>query len=126
MVCLIIFILILGLFEIVSNIFHVSKGSIEKIGQSAKKQHQELPLDIKDIHFFIKAIVMLMFGILFILVGILYLFHVDPDFVFGKGLFLLFGIYGVIQAVIYRRPINVWLSMIVYIIPIVLYYVINN
>lgn len=118
------FILILGIFEIISNIFHLSKGSIDKIGQSAKRQHQELPLNIKDIHFFIKAIIMLIFGLMFLITGILYFLNIDQNIVFGMLTFISFGLYGLLQAILYSKTLNVWLSVVVYNIPLLLYYII--
>ncbi len=117
------FISILGIFEIISNIFHLSKGSIDKIGQSAKRQHQELPLNIKDIHFFIKAIIMLIFGIMFLIIGIIYFSSKEHNSFFSIFLLGLFGLYGILQAVLYRKTLNVWLSAIVYNIPILVYYI---
>jgi hypothetical protein len=117
------FILAYGIFEIVSNIFHLSKGSVEKIGQSAKRQHQELPLYINDIHFFVKAIIMFAFGILFITVWLFYILNIDPEIHFGLIIFILHGGYGLIQAIIYRKYFNVWPAAVVYNIPLILFFV---
>ncbi|TAL31526.1 MAG: hypothetical protein EPN93_17175 [Spirochaetes bacterium] len=108
----------LGAFEIVSNAFHLSKGSITGIGQSAKRQHQELPLDIADAHFFIKALIMLGFGLIFVaLSGLYFLTGNMAPWVVPAGL-ASFSAYGFVQAAAYRRTPNVWLSALVYSIPL--------
>jgi len=50
----IIVMMIFGFFEIISNMFHLSKKTISNIAKSGKKQHQELDLKLSDSHFFIK------------------------------------------------------------------------
>lgn len=115
------FILAYGIFEIISNIFHLLKGSVEKIGQSAKKQHQELPLNISDKHFFVKAIIMFIFGLLFLIAGLFFLLNIDPHFFFGIAIFVLHGVYGLVQAIIYRKYFNVWPAAVVYNIPLILF-----
>lgn len=121
MIYFIYIIIIYGIFEIISNIFHLSKGSIEKIGQSAKRQHQELPLNIKDIHFFVKAIIMLIFGLMVLITGLFFLQNTDKHFFFGIIVFALHGAYGFVQAVIYRKYFNVWPAAIVYNIPLIVF-----
>ena len=110
-------ILILGLFEIVSNLFHLLKGTKEKIGMSAKRQHQELPLDIDYKHFYIKTWIMFIFGVLLTASGLL-------AYTTGKNEFLvpvlvLFAFYGLAQAVYYRQTYKVWTSAIVYLLPLI-------
>jgi hypothetical protein len=56
-----------GIFEIISNLFHLSKKTIPNIAKSGKKQHQELDLKLSDNHFFYKVIIIFIFGILFLL-----------------------------------------------------------
>jgi hypothetical protein len=116
---LVIIITILGIFEIISNLFHLSKMNKDAIGQSAKRQHQELSLLLPDIHFYIKAIIMFVFGWLFFASGIVY-FIFDDETLLGAVLFL-FGLYGLLQALYYKRPYKVWMSLIVYFLPIVVF-----
>lgn len=113
------FIIILGLFEVISNAVHLSKGSISSIGKSARKQHQEIPLDLPDQHFFIKAIIMFLFGILMLISGLLTLFHLERYVLLAGTCVCLFGIYGVIQAIIYRKEVKVWPAALVYNVPLI-------
>ena len=46
--------LLLGFFEIISNLIHLAKKSKEEISKSAKRQHQEIPLMLANNHFFEK------------------------------------------------------------------------
>lgn len=109
-------ILALGLFEIVSNLFHLLKGTREKIGLSAKRQHQELPLDIDCHHFYWKAWIMFVFGLAFTASGLMAYIMAKPEFLFPA--LTLFAIYGLAQAIYYRRTYKVWTSAIVYILPL--------
>ncbi len=111
---------LLGAFEVVSNTYHLSKGSIAEAGRSAKRQHQELPPDIRDVHFFVKAIIMLGFGLLFLVSSILFVANADPRHAVGSIAFVLFACYGVAQAVVYRKAFNVWPASLVYAVPLVL------
>jgi hypothetical protein len=121
----VIIMLLYGIFEIVSNSVHFSKGSKTKIGESAKKQHQELPLDIGPLHFFYKAIIMFIIGVLLVASSLTYLFYNTEI-----GLkFTLFNIifhsgYGLIQLVVYHRTYKVWGSFVVYSIPLIVYLII--
>ena len=50
------FFIILGVFEVISNAYHLTRGSKERIGNSAKKQHGELPKNLSAEHYVAKAI----------------------------------------------------------------------
>lgn len=119
-----IFLLIIGVFEIISNLFHISKGSIDAIGVSAKRQHQEIPGNSPNFNFFIKAIIMFIFGIVFTVSGIVSLL------VSGTSILVLIStsmlsLYGVIQAVIYRKCKSVWGAMVVYSLPLIIFLVVK-
>lgn len=109
-------VLLLGLFEIVSNLFHLLRGGKEKIGLSAKRQHQELPLDLGYQHFFIKAWIMFIFGLLFTASGLLAYTTANHEFLYPP--LVLFAIYGLAQAFYYRRTYKVWTSAILYLLPL--------
>ncbi len=109
-------VLLLGLFEIVSNLFHLLRGSKEKIGLSAKRQHQELPLGLGYEHFFIKAWIMFGFGLLFTASGLLAL--TTTKYVYLFPAVVLFAVYGLAQAFYYRQTYKVWTSAIVYLLPL--------
>jgi hypothetical protein len=112
-------VLLLGTFEVLSNGYHLSKGSVKAIGQSAKRQHRELPLEVAEIHFFVKAMAMFGFGLLFLLVGALFVLGKDPQRHAAVIVFGLFSAYGVLQAIVYRRTFNVWPAALVYSAPLV-------
>jgi hypothetical protein len=116
---LVIILTILGIAEILSNLFHLAKLNKNAIGQSAKRQHQELSLHLPDGHFYIKAIVMFVFGWLFFASGFVY-FIFNDETLLGVVLFL-FGLYGLLQALYYKRPYKVWMSLIVYLLPFVVF-----
>jgi hypothetical protein len=121
-----IILLIFGLFEVVSNLYHLTRGSKTKIGESARKQHQELPLNIGVHHFYYKAILMLAVGILFLTSSLIY-FSIGESkgelFTLYSSIFLC--VYGFVQAVIYFRTIKVWASCIVYSLPLIFYFIVN-
>lgn len=119
------FFLLFGVSEIASNLFHLSKGTVAAIGKSAKKQHQELSLLLSEVHFFVKAIMMLAFGILFLTAGIVALFNIENGLVIITVSVISFGAYGVLQALFYRKPVNVWLSAIVYNLPLIIFFIIK-
>jgi hypothetical protein len=122
---LIIIMLIFGLFELLSNLLHLSKGSKIKIGESAKKQHQELPLDAGLNHFYYKAIIMFGFGILFLLSSLTYfLADSNTGIIFTRVNSILMSVYGLIQLIIYYRTYKVWTSFLVYCIPLIAYFII--
>lgn len=109
-------VVLLGVFEIASNLFHLLRGSKEKIGLSAKRQHQELPLDLDYRHFFVKAWIMFIFGLLFTASGLLAYTTAKNEFLFPA--LVLFAVYGLAQAFYYRRTYKVWTSAIVYLLPL--------
>lgn len=112
------FIIALGMFEIVSNIYHLLKGNKEAIGLSAKKQHQELSLELGYRHFYMKAIIMFIFGILFTSSGSIALRSGNSNFF--EIVLILFALYGIAQSIFYKRPYKVWISMGVYILPLII------
>ena len=112
--------LLLGLFEIVSNLFHISKKSADKIGASAKRQHQEISLSLPNIHFYYKCLIMFAFGFLFLIAGIFSYYSLPFSSLIVWIAVIGLGLYGVIQAIIYRTEIRVWPAMIVYNIPLLL------
>lgn len=116
----IIIIMILGAFEIISNMFHLSKKTISDIAKSGKKQHQELDLKLSDSHFYYKVIIMFVFGILFFITSFLSLLNICNVAMFY--ILIVFGFYGLFQAAFYRKNIKVWPAMIVYNIPLLVYY----
>ena len=119
------FVLALGLFEIASNLYHLSKGTIIKIGASGKKQHQEISVQLNEIHFFVKVLIMFFFGILLSASAGICLITKEAGFTFLFTSILLFGLYGLFQAVYYRKPYSVWSSAIVYNIPLVVFIILK-
>ncbi|HEX3019305.1 MAG TPA: hypothetical protein VHP36_03340 [Chitinispirillaceae bacterium] len=115
----IIVMIFLGVFEIISNLFHISKKTVTDIGKSGKKQHQELDLKLSDTHFFYKVIIMFIFGILLSITSLLALLNVWVISLFF--ILILFGLYGIFQAIFYRKSIKAWSAMIVYNIPLIIY-----
>lgn len=115
-------VLALGLFEFFSNAYHLSRGSVSKVASSSRKQHQEISLSLPDAHFFWKAVIMFVFGVFFLAAfGCL----LAGTFYAGKFSFsvaFLFGLYGLVQALVYYRQLRVWPAMMVYNIPLVLYF----
>jgi len=120
MIALIYAVIALGLFEIVSNLYHLSNGNKDLIGKSAKRQHLELALELADFHFYVKAVIMFVFGIFFTASGLVALS--DDSFLFLSVVLTLFAIYGLAQAVYYKRPYKVWMSLIVYILPLLFFF----
>jgi hypothetical protein len=92
------------------------KGNKEKIGLSAKRQHQELPLDLDYQHFYWKAWIMLVFGLLLTASGLVAYTTTKHEYLFP--VLALFAIYGLAQAFYYRRTYKVWTSAIVYLLPL--------
>lgn len=114
---LIYLVIALGLFEIISNLFHFTKGTKSSIGNSAKRQHQELSLDLDSKHFYLKAIIMFVFGILLLATGsISLIYHFNTPLLISLSMFAL---YGFAQAVYYLKPYKVWLSLVVYLLPLI-------
>lgn len=112
-----IFFLIVGVFEICSNLIHLTRGSIDKIGQSARKQHGELPPDLDMKHYVIKAILMFILGILYLVIGIILLLGNSNRVLIITGLAIM-GFYGFIQALIYKKPFRIWMGAVVHNIPL--------
>jgi hypothetical protein len=117
----IIILFVFGIAEVVSNFFHLLKGSKIKIGASARKQHQELPADTQDIDFFYKAIIMFVIGLLYVLSSTSY-FLLDTrtgiGFIWVNS--IIMSVYALIQLIIYYRTYKVWTSFIVYSIPLLI------
>lgn len=113
--------LLLGAFEFLSNAYHLTRGSVAEISKSAKKQHQEMPMDLKDRHYLIKAILMLLFGIAFLGIGISILltgrFQYWPAVLVMTG----FSLYSFVQALLYRRFWRVWMAILVYSLPLIIF-----
>jgi len=116
--------LVYGIFEICSNLFHFTRGSKIKIGESAKKQHQELPLDVSPLRFFYKAIIMFAFGILFTLSSVIYLLNPAVGLLLVFYTAILHVVYALIQLIVYRRCYKVWCSFVVYSLPLIVYWII--
>ena len=122
----IIILLVYGIFEIGSNLFHLSKGTKIKIAESAKKQHQEIPPDLTTGQYYYKAILMFIIGILFTLSSLTYFFYdtkIGLEFTLINS--IIHGVYGLIQLIVYYRFIRVWGAFVVYSIPLILYFVIS-
>ncbi len=115
--------LALGVFEIVSNAWHLSRGSVRAIGQSAKRQHGEIPESLPDVHFFVKAIVMFAFGLLFLASAGCFFLYDGGCGPFTTAVVVSFAAYGLAQALIYRRTPSAWMSAVVYALPAVAYFV---
>lgn len=113
------FVLALGFFEVVSNLYHLSKGSISKIGESAKKQHREISTELSSKHFFVKVILMFSFGLFQITASLAYLFNLESGWFLLFYACITFGSYGILQALFYRKPYSVWSSAFVYNIPVI-------
>ena len=114
------FLMILGIFEVISNAFHLSKRNKASIGKSARGQHQELPTNISDIDYFYKVMIMFLFGIAFVISSVMLLFEIYLAFVFTWITVVCFGLYGFIQALLYRSEWKVWTAMLVYNVPLIL------
>jgi hypothetical protein len=113
-----------GIFGIVSNLFHFSKGSKIKIGESAKKQHREIPLDLDPEQFYYKAVLMFITGILFTLSSLTYfLYDTKTGIEFTLINSIIHSGYGLIQLIIYYRFYRVWGAFVVYSIPLILYFI---
>lgn len=113
------FIALLGIFQIISNLIHLTKGSKTKIGDSAKRQHQEISTDLPAEHFYYKALIMFVFGWLFLVSGILaYFVQIDEGLIISV---IPVGLYGIVQAIIYKKPLKVWIAGFVYNIPMIVY-----
>lgn len=115
----VIFVLILLIFgdiEVITNLFHLTRGAKNKIAQSAKKQHGELPKNLSDGHYIIKAGIMLSFGLIFIVIG-----FIPFSYTMIRNTLVLFSVYGIIQAIVYRGYWATLSSAIVYSMPYLLF-----
>ncbi len=117
--------LIFGIIEFVSNLFHLSKKTNSKRSESSRKQHQEIPPDLSSTHYIVKAMIMFLFGALFLLSGIL--MQLNGKFIPGLfyGSLLLFALYSLIQAVIYRKYWKVWSALLVYNLPLIIFLILH-
>jgi hypothetical protein len=121
----IILLLAYGIWGIGSNLYHFSKGSKIKIGESAKKQHGEIPRDLDIIQYYYKAILMFITGILFTLSSLIYFFadtKIGLEFSLINS--IIHSVYGFIQLIVYYRYYRVWGAFVVYSIPLILYLII--
>lgn len=112
-----------GILETLSNAFHLSKGNVSAIARSARKQHQEIPLASPDAHFFYKVILMLILGVLFMASSALFFIKYPAATVFTFVNTLLLSLYGLIQLIMYYRTWRVWLSFLVYSIPLLFFFI---
>jgi hypothetical protein len=121
----IIILLAYGIWGIGSNLYHFSKGSKIKIGESAKKQHGEIPRDLDIQQYYYKAILMFITGILFTLSSLIYFFYdAKIGLAFTLVNSIIHSIYGFIQLIIFYRYYRVWGAFVVYSIPLILYIII--
>ena len=115
-----VFLGIFGIFEILTSVFHFRKLNKNEIGKSGRIQHQELPKNISNIHYFYKVIIMFVFGIIFLLCSVL-IFIENPlatNFTFIA--IMCFSLYALIQTFLYLKEIKVWGALIAYNIPLLL------
>ena len=115
--------LALGVFEVVSNAWHLGRGSVGRIGKSAKRQHGEIPGSLPDVHFLIKAIVMFAFGLLFLAAAGCFLLYDGDCGPFTTAVVVSFAAYGLAQALVYRHTPSAWMSAVVYALPAVAYFI---
>jgi hypothetical protein len=85
--------MLLGILEVVSNLYHLTRWSMEKIGRSAGKQHGELPKGLSSEHYVAKAITMELFGIAFLGIGILMILQQKFLTVPVLATLIAFGVY---------------------------------
>jgi len=124
MAYLIYLVITFGVFEIVSNIIHLSQKTKELSGLSAKRQYQELSLDLGYIHFYIKAVIMLIFGVLLTLSGVSAI--TTKSFLFLSVILALFAFYGLVQALYYKHPYKVWMSFVVHTLPVIVMFFLSG
>lgn len=113
--------IVFGILEVISNLYHLTRRTKEKISESAKKQHGEIPADLEATHYVVKAIFMLAFGAMFLLCGLILLINNNASSSLFYIPLLSFSIYSVIQAVFYRKFWRVWTALIVYNLPLVIF-----
>jgi hypothetical protein len=118
---LVYYFIVFGFLELVLNLYHLSKKTVDARNESAKKQHQEIPNNLASVHYITKAIVMMIFGIFFSIAGLIMLFIGK----FSSTLFyipiLLFALYSFIQAILYKHYWRVWSALVVYNVPLIIY-----
>lgn len=113
-----------GIWGIGSNLYHFSKGSKTKIGESAKKQHGEIPRNLAIQQYYYKAIRMFILGILFTLSTLIFFFYdAQTGLVFTLVNSIIHSIYGLIQLIMYHRYYRVWGAFVVYSLPLIFYIV---
>lgn len=115
----------LGIFEVVSNLYHLTRGSMDEIGRSAGKQHGELPKGLSSEHYVAKAIIMEIFGIVFLGIGILMILKQQFLVVPVLTTLISLGVYALVQALLYRTCPNVWGALIVYNLPLLAYVIVS-
>jgi hypothetical protein len=121
----IIILLAYGIWGIASNLVHFSKGSKIKIGESAKKQHREIPMNLDILQYYYKAVLMFITGILFTLSSLTYfLYDAKTGLEFTLINAVIHSVYGFIQLVAYYRFNRVWGAFVVYSIPLILYFIV--
>lgn len=111
-----------GIGGISSNLYHFSKGSKTRIGESAKKQHGEIPRDLPIQQYYNKAILMFILGVLFTLSSLTFFFYdARIGLVFTLVNSIIHSTYGFIQLTVYYRYYRVWGAFVVYSIPLIFY-----
>jgi hypothetical protein len=113
--------ILFGAAELITNLFHLSKKTNKERSESAKKQHQEIPSDLSEKHYLIKAVIMFAFGIVFFAAGIYMIFYNEFVSILFYGTMIPFSLYSLIQAFIYRKCWRVWSAMIVYNLPLIIF-----
>lgn len=113
--------LFLGLLESLWNAYHLTRGSLAEISRSARRQHGEMPADVDDRHYFIKAVLMLAFGVAFLGVAASILLTGEFQPLPAVLVMAALSLYGLVQAVVYRRPWRVWTAVLVYSLPLIVF-----
>jgi len=110
-----------GISEVISNTHHLLQGDVNKIANSARKQHGEIPIELADKHFVYKASIMLIFGVAFLVAGLM--MYMNKSFSHGSAITVMssFGFYGVVQGIIYRKSWKSILAAGVYNLPLIIY-----
>lgn len=111
-----IFLFILGSVEVILNIYHLTRGSRQAAVKSAKKQHGEIPKNLPEGHYIVKAYIMIGFGMAFIAGVLMSQVPIITFIILG-----LFGAYGIIQVIVYKAYWATIPSAIVYNVPLVLF-----
>lgn len=116
-----IFLLVIGSVEVLTNLYHLTRGSLEGVAQSAKRQHQEIPGTLPLKHYRGKARQMFFFGCFAFLAGFLSN-RAWPlaNYFIGASLVFL-SLMGIIQAIRYRQSPKTWVAGMVYSLPLIIY-----